>query len=269
MADDVYDRLYFGDLTNGDVWVRENDGTFWVIAPGSGQGRDAAVGLALNESGTRLFVAAGQSGELHVLDTDNGEILHRYELSTEPGTMVNDVDVADDGTAYVTNSGGPQIWRIAPGADTGEVFLDYAGSAFVDTTAAGLQGNGIVVDGDELLFVHMASNKLLRVDRATAEMSPVDIPGDIGPGRDGIVLCGDTLLGVEVSAFAAGGEAVRVTELAADRFSGTSLDGIMSEGFSSATTAALVGDQLVVVNAQFGVDEPVRPFWLTTVPSPC
>ena len=59
-----------------------------------------------------------------------------------------------------------------------------------------------------------------------------------------------------------------VTELAPDRLSGTSAQGITNEDFSSIATAALLGDQLIVVNAQFGVAEP-QPFWLTAVPSPC
>lgn len=268
-VDPATGRVFVGDLGNGDVWVGDLSGApFELFA--TEPSRSQAIGLAVDALGDRLLIATGTSGTIDVHALSDGRYITSIAVPVESGSLVNDVVVADDGVAYVSDSGLPRIYRIAVNTDEAELWVEYANADVDATQLEGLQGNGLVVDDNWLLVAHMASGTLLRIDRDTAELTSlaVDEP-TAGVGRDGLARCGDRLFGVEIAQLAGGPDRIWVNTVGEGAASIGAAGELLDASFSSPSTVALLDDNLIVVNAQFGVAEPVRPFWLTVVPSGC
>lgn len=259
--------IFVGDLQTGDVWRRAHQtGEFALLAAGERDGRVSAVGLALKDDDTKLLIATGSNHRLDVIDTSDGSLATSYPLDSTDASFVNDVTAAPDGTIYITDSGSPRIWSVAPGASESVLWLNYESSDLVDTKAAAFQGNGIVVNRDELIFNHMASNALLKVNRTTREISKIAIDH---PGRDGLVLCKDQVLyGVDLAALNDGQDVVRVNRLDEGLSKSISSEDLIDDSLSSPTTLAVAGKHLVVVNAQYAADPVQTPFWLSVFAIP-
>ena len=144
-------------------------------------------------------------------------------------------------------------------------WVDYAGQ--IDT-ARTQHGNGVVANGAVVLVAYMERGELLRFDRATGAVSLVAIGGATTAGRDGLVVCGNRLFGVEILSIT-GTEGVWVTDLASDWASGTSRGRVGASELSGASTAAALDGHLVVVNAQFGVSPKSTPYTLSVLDSSC
>lgn len=268
-VDPATGRVFVGDLGNGDVWVGGIDGTpfeLFAAAPS----RSQAIGLAVDAAGDRLLIATGTSGTLDVHGLADGGYITSIELPVESGSLINDVVVADDGVVYVSDSGLPRIYRIAANTNEAELWVDYATGGVEATQLEGLQGNGLVVDDNWLLVAHMATGTLLRIERGSGDLTSlaVDDPAG-GVGRDGLARCGDRLFGVEIAQLAGGPDRIWLNTVSEGAESIVAAGEILDETFASPSTIALLEDNLIVVNAQFGVAEPLRPFWLTVLPSGC
>lgn len=260
-------RIFVGDLNNGNVWVGSLDGQpFTLFANASQVGRSNALGLATDESRRKLFIVSNAQGRVDIVNLDNGG--HIASVSLPGAVGLNDVTVAPDGTAYVTDMGRPQIFRIGAGATTGELWVDYSGSGAVATAGHSLHGNGIVADASTVLVAYMETGELIRFERSTGNVARVQHNGGGITGRDGLVRCGNTLLGVDNTSFAGGQNTVWVSRLSADRQTSTASGTVNANNLSIPSTAALLGDQLIIVNAQFGVARQT-PFWLSVVDAPC
>src|SRR5690606_12388264 len=131
------------------------------------------------------------------------------------------------------------------GGGEAEAWLSFEGTVF--EYQQGFNANGIVAtpDGASLIVVSGGSGALYRIDVASQEVSVIDV-GEALPGGDGLILDGLTLFVVQN-----GADRVAVVELADDFGSGQVVGFIEDERLSNAATAALVGDKLLVVNAQF------------------
>src|SRR5918995_3003661 len=151
--------FYVGSTIDGTIYRGNVEtGTVEVFLPG-GSGR-VAVGLALDENG-RLFVAGGETGAVAVYDTATGQLLLEVANGLAPNTFLNDVAIAPDGIAYITDSFNPLLFRIAataippglgtpapaPTTDALESFVDFTTTGF-DLVQAGFNANGIVVTPD-------------------------------------------------------------------------------------------------------------------------
>jgi len=100
------------------------------------EGLDAPKGLALFDG--RLYVA--DLHELVVIDVQEGRIAARYPAAE--GRMLNGIDVAEDGTVYVSDFLGNGIYRLEQGAL--ELWIHDEGLG---------TPNGILADGDRLQVV--------------------------------------------------------------------------------------------------------------------
>jgi hypothetical protein len=161
------------------------------------------------------------------------------------------------------------VYRIASGGSTGELWVDYSGTTAVNTSAVSQHGNGIVADDQVVLLAYMVGGELLRFDRGNGAVSRVAISGATTAGRDGLALCGNRLYGADISLISGPPDRVWITALNGGRTSATSSGSITSADFSSISTIAAIGSNLVVANAQFGVSPKVQPFWLTVVSASC
>ncbi len=265
--------IYRGDLATGLVEA-------WLL--GGEDERTAVTGLKVDAAG-RLIACGRATGRIFVYDTVTGALLARYGNGRTEGTLVNDAAVVTDGSAYVTDSFVPVLYRVdlaalpAGGEATpsagiseqeAEVFLDFEGSDL--TYADGFNVNGIVAieNGAALLIVQFTTGRLYRVEIATRSVSEVSLGGGNLRGGDGLALDGNTLWVLLDTT----GELVRV-ELEADNASGTIAARLTDPTFAFPTTLALVGDgTALVVNSQLdmtgGGASPELPFTVSRIVLP-
>ncbi len=237
--------IYRGDLDEPEAEVFITAGT--VGGP--------AGGIKVTDS--RLVVARGPAGMVDVFDRITGDLVREWSNGLGPEeTNVNDVAIAPNGDAYVTDSFRPVLYRI-PAADLGQptadvedlpVFLEWEGTPF-RYLPGGVNANGIVPtpDGEYLLVVNFATGGLFRVSLADKQVTQVDLGGYSLIGGDGMVLAEEDVLYV-VRFFESLVAKLNLTD-------GYTRGGLVSEtsdaSFQGPTTAAIAGGQLLVVNSQF------------------
>ncbi|GAB2936673.1 hypothetical protein GCM10027047_36560 [Rhodococcus aerolatus] len=244
-----------------------------VLSPGGQDGRTTAVGLDVTRDGKVLVVAGGATGQVSVLDARTGATLRTY---TDGGgdTFLNDVAIAPNGDAYVTDSHTAALYRI-PAAELGtagplgaplEVFVDFTGTPLV--YGAGFNANGVVVtaDGRYAVVVQSSTGNLYRVDLRTRTVSQVDLGGVTLTAGDGLELVGGRTLYVVRNAL----ETIATVDLARDAASGTVTAQTALPDLMYPTTATAVANQLLVVNSQFDQrgGTPVEPFTVSSIPRP-
>lgn len=236
-----------------------------VFLPGGEDGRTTAIGLAVDKRG-RLFIAGGATGKAFVYDTASGALLGAFDNDLD-ATFVNDVAVARDGSAYLTDSVAPYIYKISTQPDGSlsfDVWLDLTGTPIV--YQQGFNLNGIVVSANDRYLVVVQSNtgKLFRIEIATRQVYEIDLGGATLTSGDGLVLLGHRLYVVRNSL----GE-IAVVQLAGAFVSGTVIDTITDPSFAFPTTAARALNRLLVVNSQFdkrSTGDPDLPFTVSSVP---
>jgi sugar lactone lactonase YvrE len=259
-------RFLVSSVTQGTVTAVEDDGALETLV------RDgdvtASIGIHIDPERGRLLVAdadlsAVQGGgeghaRLGIYDLETGERLHHVDLGGlhDGRHFANDVTVGPDGSAYVTDSFSPVIYRVSP---------DGEASVFVEDGRLGTEGfglNGIDHHPDGHLLVAMAGDRTLyRV--------PLDAPGELFEvelsepfGADGLTLRDDGAL-VAV-ATTGSGEDQRSEALLLRSDDGWSSARIVDRAPApGATTAAVRDGAVYVVNphfAEMGGGEPVEAF---------
>ena len=253
---------FFVSATNGGTVFRGVAGRrrLRVFLPPGRDGRTIAVGVRATRD--RLIVLGGPLGLAWVHELPSGRLLRRF--STPPGGLLNDVAVTPAGDAYLTDSLRSQLFRIPARAlarrRTGTQPLRPFLRLGADLAPGGFP-NGIVADGRRHLIVGLlASGRLLRVDVRTRRVRPIEVRGTELPLIDGLARAARTLYVVNSSS--------RVTRLrlARDRRSARFERHITDPGFRYPSTAAVLGDRLLVVNFQRGANPPVLPFTVSSVP---
>ncbi|MEV4715233.1 hypothetical protein [Micromonospora sp. NPDC049374] len=257
--------FYVSSLTDGRIYrgdVRSPRTTVWL--PGNAaDGRTTAGGMKVDHRG-RLIVAGGGTGYVWVYDTRTGALLHRFATAA-PNPMLNDVALTANGDVYVTDSFQPTLYRI-PAADlrggTGTTrtlpsFLDLRGTS-IDWNA-GFNLNGLVVTHDQrhLIVADYNDGALHRIDLRRRTVRAIDLGGAAVHG-DGLLVRGRTLYAV--SNIDGNGNTVNVLRLnhRADR--ATLLGRLTDPALHGPSTAAFDGRDLLVVNFQYGAENPVLPY---------
>ena len=151
---------------------------------------------------------------------------------------MNDVAIAPNGDAYVTDSTRGLIFRIRANALTERrrTIAELRPFVRLSDTEVGSYSNGIVAAGRRyLLVVGTASGVLARVDIETKRVRPVDLGGATIPAGDGMARSGRTLYAVNSVA--------RVTEigLSRDWLRGSVRRHITSGRLHFPTTVAIAG----------------------------
>ncbi|MEV6398294.1 hypothetical protein AB0M39_26555 [Streptomyces sp. NPDC051907] len=281
-VDPASGRFFVGSVKDGTIFTGKVGSTkLSVFSPAGADGRTIATGLAF--AGDRLVVAGRQTGQIFVYDTRTGRLVSRLDTGLRASqTFLNDVTIAPDGSAYITDSVAPVLWRAKP---TGkgyrlERFMDFTGTAVKYVSAAGAPGinvNGIVAspDGRYLIIGKRNENALFRVELGAKTVSRVALPEGTLSTPDGLVLDGRTLHVVQNLP-----GSVESLTLAKDFGSARSASEIFDESFAFPTGAALHRGRLLVVSSQFntlgspaavsGTTPPKLPFWVSQlrVPAP-
>jgi sugar lactone lactonase YvrE len=249
-----------------------------VFSPAGADGRTMATGMF--QSGNRLVVAGRQTGQVYVYDSTSGRLVSKLDNGLRAGqTFLNDTTFAADGSAYITDSVHPILYRAAPTAAGGyelQQFLDFRGTAVHYVTAAGAPGinvNGIVAtpDGRYLVVAKRNENALFRIDLRSREVTPIRFTAGALETPDGMFLQGNTLYVAQNMP-----RSVAVLQLSADYSSAEVERSIANPSFAFPTSVARYQDKLLVVSAQFdslgspaavsGTRPPVLPFWVSEVP---
>lgn len=255
--------LYVGGAASGAIYrIDLATGEASTFAEPGSRPPFGTLGLALSER--HLWVAGGNTGTVARYDLHDARIVDVFETPEASQTLINDVFVATDGTVYATDSFRPVLFRIEAGSDVMEPWLDLEGTAF--EYGEGVNANGLVVTDDNayLIVVALNSGALYRVDLSSQEVVAFDVEGGPFPGGDGLVLDGDTLYVAQQ-----GADRIAVVELDVEAATASVVGEIASPEFAQIATLVKVGDDLVVVNTQFGAmqsaDGPELPFQLSVV----
>jgi Cu-Zn family superoxide dismutase len=269
-----------GAVLRGDV----NDPTATVFSPAGADGRTAALGARPDHG--RVFVGSFGSGKIWIYNERNGRLIATLDTGM-PSSVLNDFSFLPDGTAFVTDSTNPFLWRItfAGGKPTLTKWLDFTGTPFVYN--AGINADGIVTSpsGRYLVINQLSTGDLFRVDVATRAVTQIDVGGFDLTNADGMDLQGRSLYVVRNS----NAQIVKVDLSAA--FSTGAVDTVTtSPAFLFPTAAVIVGSgdgqgdrnghddgdraggKLLVLNGQldklFGGGAPVLPFTITSITLP-
>lgn len=260
--DPVQGRLLSGSLAEGSIFHWHPDGT--LEAAVTDEDLVSSVGIQVDTDGGRLLVtnsdrAAFQGGPgqamLGAYELATGERLAMVDLATldtEAGSdasfFANDVAVGSDGTAYVTETMQNVLYAVGP---------DYEASVFYRfEPREGLGLNGIVHHPDGYLLVAGGATLFKVPLDDPSGLTEVTLPEEI-TGQDGMVWGPDGNL-VIVSNNQSRAVALEST----DDWATAQLAGVGSVD-TQITTAAVVGDEVYVVNPHFADQEPPSVFRVT------
>jgi hypothetical protein len=192
------------NVQTNNAWVSliNHDGSVhtarWIGIQNPGEQRASLTPpLVLNEPlGSDIA-----NGTLYVADRDGGtgptdpavSVVRRFNMQTgapageirvDRSTGFNDVEVADDGTIYATQTGGTdpatwQVWRIARDG-AASIFVQGAPLRQPNGIAFDPQGNIVVINiGNNEVLTFSPAGQLLRTENA------------VQPGNDGLVIMPD------------------------------------------------------------------------------
>lgn len=257
--------FYTGSMWDGDIYRGDlRSGTGSIFADRTGRW---ALGMKVDARRHLLVVAGGFDGRAAFYDTRDGSLVAEPQLATPPPpdavtTIVNDVVVTGT-AAYFTDSRSPAIYRVPISAD-GTIgdpeTIVVAGPAkpIVGAFQIGLNGIDATPDG-RLIVGNTGLGKVFTVDPDTGASTEIAIPGDRlpdepgdqpVPSNDGILLDGRTLW--VVANFL---NTVFEVRLSPDLSSGEVVNAITNDDvaglFRVPTTAAQLGNRLVLVNGRF------------------
>lgn len=256
--------FYVSSFANGAIYrgTRGHAQT-QLFLPAGQDGRTAATGVKVDRG--RLFVAGGGTGKVWVYDAGSGALLRIF--TTGAGGFLNDITVAPDGTAYVTDSHRPDIFRITchmlDGATGDTVAIRPWIDDYPSFQTGATNANGIVARAADLIYVQSVTGDLFHVDRVTRAVTQISV-SDPRPllNGDGLVVKGARLFVVrrtqnEIDTLALSQQGTHAT------YSGH----VTLPAFHHPTTAAgLFNRRLLVVNSQRAPNGPPnRPFTVLDV----
>ena len=164
-------------------------------------------------------------------------------------SLINDVTIGNDGTAYMTNSYYPTVYRYT-GGDSLEAWLEL--DSTIINYEAGFNLNGIAIspDGRFLLTVQTNTGNVYRIATADKSVTEVNVGTASLEFADGIDLVDNTL-------FVARNRALEVVELEMSADYSTGVITRVSQGaFLFPTAVAATADSVLVMNAQLDKRAP-------------
>ncbi|KAI5851127.1 hypothetical protein DFP73DRAFT_582066 [Morchella snyderi] len=224
----------------------------------------------------RLYVAGCTSGSVFVYDVNTRDLLYTFTVSYSGG-FLNDLDIADDGTVYISDTYLPYLLYITPDQlaveETEQELKIYTklDAVIPYTNKNGGPGisfaNGLVVTKDQE-FVILGSwegRALYRISLDDIkEISPIDLGEKTIGNVDGLLLRGKTLYSVnsnfELGLF------VDVIEIEYPYLEATPVGTLTSDLLYGPATAAFDGDDLLVTNFQVNLSNIHLPFDIVRVP---
>ena len=255
--------IFTGSSRNGSIYaVNAQTGAVSTFSPGGAVGRTSALGLKLDGQG-RLWVAGGSTGAVSVL-TPDGAPLTTLMTPPSPQSYLNDLVLGPDGSAYVTDSSRPMIWRVTPDLKRVEPWRPLEGTPIRYGRGINLNGIALSADGRALYTIQYNTGRLYRIELASRAIREVRLTRPLLYG-DGLLLDGHTLYVSQNRENSVTKLALSADGLSAQVAGQTSADGL----FYPSTLALLEGD-LIAVNSQLDRRTsgalPEVPFTLSRFP---
>jgi sugar lactone lactonase YvrE len=281
-VDPASGRFYVGSVKHGTLFRGElGKGAMEPISPAGADGREMATGIFFANG--RLAVVGRQTGKMFIYDATTSKLLASFHngLSGAENTFLNDVTFAPDGSAFVTDSVNPVLYRMVPDGGDKYRLEEYVRwnvqqLGWVRAPgAAGINFNGLVVtpDGKYLIISKRNDSGLYRFEIATKEITKVQLPDKAVFTQDGLFIDGRTVYAAQNTP-----ESVSILDFAADYASAAKRGEVKHPSFRFPTSVAKIRDRLLVVSAQFdtkgspaavsGDTPPKQPFWATELPAP-
>ncbi len=254
---------YVGSLADGTIHRIARSGEVTVFSAAGAGGRASVAGVKVDQSG-RLWTAGGYEGTLDVYELHGGSLLARRDVGSRP-SCVNDIAFGPDGTAYVTDSFVPTLFRLDPSSLELEAWVDlrHQGMPWPE----GLNLNGIVLTPDREHLVSCQTNlgRFWRVSLASGELDEVTLDGGPLEHADGLAISGSTLV-IAVNAR----NEIHLAELSADGSAAGVQRVLTSEAFAFPTAVAFRDDDLLIVNGQLDKMStgPSLPFSVAAIAAP-
>lgn len=256
------DKFLITSIPLGKIGTVSLDGRYadLLTAP------ELVAGIGMKVAGNRVFVCNSDQGrsirstpattrqlaELLVFNLTTGQLERRTDLddllpAADPN-FANDVTLAPDGTAYVTDSFSPVIYKVAPDGTASILLRDN-----VNFASPGFGLNGIVYHPNGFLIVANAGQrKLFKVDlqngNAVTEITGTgELPGD-----------GLTLLNGDLYVVTGGTRVAQVRTT--NNWQTASVVKFDATGYVGATTSVAVNNQIYTLNARIGENANARDF---------
>ncbi len=252
------DKFLVTSIPQGKIGTVDLNGTYADLITPS----ELIAGIGMKVAGEFIYVCNSDQGrsirstpattrqtaELLVFSLVTRQLVRRTDLddllpAADPN-FANDVTLAPDGTAYVTDSFSPVIYKVAP---------DGTGSVLVrDNDKLGSPGfglNGIVYHPNGFLIVaNTGQSKLYKVDLKNGN-AITEITGTGALPGDGLTLLNGDLYVVT------GG--TRVAQVRSnDNWQMASIVKFDATGYTGATTSVAVNNQIYTLNARIGQTDP-------------
>ena len=224
------------------------------------------MGLSFDDRTGYVYAAGGPTGSANVFDSATGATVASFQVTTPPGTFVNDVVVTRD-AAYFTDSFRPVLYRISlskggglPSADAVEEVP--LGGDFQSVPGFNTNGIDATPNGKTLIIVHSSLGALYAVDPTSGDATQVDLGGGTVPSGDGILLAGHSLYVVQNFL-----NQIAVVQLDPGLSSGEVVRTVPHPEFDIPTTVAGFGASLYAVNARFTTPPtPATAYWIVRLP---
>lgn len=169
--DEANQRFLVGSLRKGTLGSVKDDGSYEVFA--TDPRMISSIGVELDAARDRVLVCNSDAGAgektgketmgklaaLAVFQLSSGKLIKYVDLARdlEGSHFCNDIVIDKDGTAYITDSFSPIIYKVDP---------DYKASVLINDpafTGKSFNLNGIVVKDNYLLVVKMNSGQLFKI----------------------------------------------------------------------------------------------------------
>ncbi|WP_189132499.1 hypothetical protein [Wenjunlia tyrosinilytica] len=262
--DPLRHRFVVTSLRHGTVSVVDRDGSVRTLV--DDPRNISTIGVRVDAARRRVLVAAadpgvgertspatqGHTAVVAAYSLDDGHELFRTDLAALlPGEnhFANDIAIAGDGTAYVTDSFSPTVYRVDRGGRATVLAHDERLRA-----SAGFGANGIVLSPRGFLIVGKYDDgRIFRVDTKDGSVSEVALDKRLA-GKDGFALRPDGSLVVVHNALGAPDGADKVTVLRADcDWTRARVTREVPWPDTAPTAAAVVGGQVRVLSGALDI----------------
>jgi len=260
-------RFLVTSIRKGVIGSVKDDGSYWVFAKDPRM--ISTVGIKIDQARDRVLVCnsdagagekttkatAGKIAALAVFQLSNGKLIKYVDLvkGKDGGHFCNDITITKDGSAYITDSFAPTIYKVDSNYNASVLISDkaFSGKSF--------NLNGIVNKDNYLLVAKMNSGQLFKVPLDNPKgFTEVSLPENI-EGVDGLLWAADGSLiliannnaHVGVPASAATNAVMRLTT--EDGWKTAKIKGKAPTGDVFASTGTLRDGQVYVTHAMLHV----------------